>query len=94
MREPSENEIRMVFESHMRQMRTFFPLTRDENGDYAFSNLEAVWRGFNLGYSVGYDAAHDQSPAFTVTPDAQSRARDFESVNPDYPSPATYQEAE
>ena len=94
MREPSENEIREAFEHRVRQMNTFFSLKRNTKGDYLNDRVEGAWRGFNLGYSVGYDAAHDQSPTFTVTSDAQSRARDFESVNPDYPSPATYKEAE
>ena len=91
---PSDNEIREAFEHRVRQMNAFFSLKRAENGDYLNNRVEGAWRGFALGYTVGFNAAHDQSPAFTVTPDAQSRARDFESVNPDYPSPATYQEAE
>ena len=91
---PSDNEMRFAFEGCVRQMRTFFSLKRAENGDYLNNRVEGAWRGFALGYTVGFIAAHDQSPAFTVTPDAQSRARDFESVNPDYPSPATYLEAE
>ena len=87
---PSEDEIRKAFEHEIRQMRTFVSLERNENGDYCNDRVEGAW----LGFVLGYNAAHDQSPAFTVAPDAQSRARDFESVNPDYPSPATYLEAE
>ena len=90
----NDNEMRLAFEECVRRMRTFFSLKRAENGTYLSERVECAWRGFALGYTVGFIAAHDQSPAFTVTPDAQSRARDFESVNPDYPSPATYQEAE
>lgn len=91
---PSDNEMRLAFEECVRRMRTFFSLKRTENGDYLNERVEGAWRGFMLGYTVGFNAAHDQSPVFTITPDAQSRARDFESVNPDYPSPATYREAE
>lgn len=89
---PSDNEMRLAFEECMRRIRT--SLKRTENGDYLNERVEGAWRGFMLGYTVGFNAAHDQSPVFTITPDAQSRARDFESVNPDYPSPATYREAE
>ena len=91
---PSKNEIREAFEHKIRQMRTFFSLKRTENGDYLNERVEGAWRGFMLGYAVGFNAAHDQSPTFTVTPDARERAEAYQSVNPDYPSPATYQEAE
>jgi hypothetical protein len=91
---PSEKEIREAFEHEIRQMDTFFSLKRNENGDYWHDRIEGAWRGFALGYSVGFRAAHDQSPTFTVTPDARERAQAFQSVNPDYPSPATYLEAE
>ena len=91
---PSKNEIREAFEHEIRQMRTFFSLKRAENGDYLNNRVENAWRGFMLGYTVGFIAAHDQSPTFTVTPDARELAQAYQSVNPDYPSPATYQEAE
>ena len=91
---PSENEMRFAFEGCVRQMRTFFSLKRAENGDYLNNRVEGAWRGFMLGYAVGFNAAHDQSPTFTVTPDARERAEAYQSVNPDYPSPATYKEAE
>ena len=90
----NDNEMRLAFEECVRRMRTFVSLQRSQNGDYRNDRVEGAWRGIMLGYTVGFNAVHDQSPAFTVTPDAQSRARDFESVNPDYPSPAIYQEAE
>ena len=91
---PSENEMRLAFEGCVRQMPTFFSLQPSQNGDYRNDRMEGAWRGFALGYAVGFIAAHDQSPAFTVTPDARERAEAFQSVNPDYPSPATYLEAE
>ena len=91
---PSENEMRLAFEGCVRQMRTFFSLQRSKNGDYRNERVEGAWRGFVLGYTVGFNAAHDHSPAFTVTPDARERAEAYQSVNPDYPSPATYLEAE
>ena len=91
---PSENEMRFAFEGCVRQMPTFFSLQRSQNGDYWHDRIEGAWRGFALGYSVGFNAAHDHSPAFTVTPDARERAEAYQSVNPDYPSPATYREAE
>ena len=91
---PSENEMRFAFEGCVRQMRTFFSLKRAENGTYLSERVEGAWRGFALGYAVGFIAAHDQSPAFTVAPDARERAEAYQSVNPDYPSPATYLEAE
>ena len=91
---PTDDEIRFAFEGCVRQMRTFFSLKRAENGDYLNNRVENAWRGFMLGYTVGFIAAHDQSPAFTVTPDARERAEAYQSVNPDYPSPATYLEAE
>ena len=91
---PSEDEIRKAFEHEIRQMRTFVSLERNENGDYCNDRVEGAWRGFVLGYTVGYNAAHEPSPTFTVTPDARERAEAYQSVNPDYPSPATYQEAE
>jgi hypothetical protein len=75
-------------------MNTVFSLKRNENDDYLNNRVEGAWRGFVLGYTVGYNAAHDQSPTFTVTPDARELAQAYQSVNPDYPSPATYQEAE
>lgn len=90
----NDNEMRLAFEECVRRMRTFFSLKRAENGDYLNNRVEGAWRGFMLGYAVGFNAAHDQSPTFTVTPDARERAESFQSVNPDYPSPATYLEAE
>ena len=91
---PSKNEIREAFEHEIRQMPTFFSLQRSQNGDYRNDRMEGAWRGFVLGYTVGFNAAHDQSPTFTVTPDARELAKAYQSVNPDYPSPATYREAE
>jgi hypothetical protein len=90
----NDNEMRFAFEGCVRQMRTFFSLKRAENGDYLNGRVEVAWRGFMLGYAVGFNAAHDQSPTFTVTPDARELAEAYQSVNPDYPSPATYREAE
>ena len=90
----NDNEMRLAFEECVRRMRTFFSLKRAENGDYLNNRVEGAWRGFMLGYAVGFNAAHDQSPTFTVTPDARELAKAYQSVNPDYPSPATYLEAE
>ena len=90
----NDNEMRLAFEECVRQMRTFVSLERNENGDYCNDRVEGAWRGFVLGYTVGYNAAHEPSPTFTVTPDARERAEAYQSVNPDYPSPATYLEAE
>lgn len=91
---PTEDEIRLRFEGCVRQMRTFFSLKRNTKGDYLNDRVEGAWRGFILGYTVGYNAAHEPSPTFTVTPDARELAQAYQSVNPDYPSPATYREAE
>ena len=90
----NDNEMRLAFEECVRRMRTFFSLKRAENGDYLNNRVEGAWRGFALGYTVGFIAAHDQSPTYTVTSDARELAQAYQSVNPDYPSPATYREAE
>ena len=91
---PSIDERRKAFEYAVLRIGTAFSLKRAGNGDYLNDRVEGAWRGFALGYTVGYKAAHDQSPTFTVTPDARERAEAYQSVNPDYPSPATYREAE
>ena len=76
---------------------------REESGAYATLAMETGFLCFVAGYVLAFETMLKESirmstppsePTFTVTPDAQSRARDFESVNPDYPSPATYLEAE
>ena len=90
----NDNDMRLSFEECVRRMRTFFSLKRAENGDYLNNRVEGAWRGFMLGYAVGYNAAHEPSLTFTVTSDARELAQAYQSVNPDYPSPATYLEAE
>lgn len=76
---------------------------REESGTYISQVTETAFRSFLVGYllafeqmlkKVGCKPAFPSKPTFTVTPDARERAEVYQSVNPDYPSPATYQEAE
>ena len=76
---------------------------REESVAYASHATETAFRGFLVGYLLAFEqmlkkvdrrSAFSSEPTFTVTPDARERAEAYQSVNPDYPSPATYREAE
>ena len=78
-------------------------LTRNESGAYTCLSMELAYRAFLAGYllaveqlfeGVEREAHPSPEPTFTVTPDARELAQAYQSVNPDYPSPATYLEAE
>ena len=91
---PSDDEIRKTFEFELRAPRTQFVFDRRKDGSYQDSRLNLLWSGFLLGYSCAFERYGLSQPTFTVTPDARERAEAYQSVNPDYPSPATYLEAE
>ena len=91
---PSDDQIRWIFEEQAPQGDRAQWLARKANGDYAAETIDLTWTAFLAGFRVSESYHGLSQPAFTVTPDARELAEAYQSVNPDYPSPATYQEAE
>ena len=104
MKTDAFEEMREVFEKGLNaagDAKSIF--ARKESGTYISQVTETAFRSFLVGYLLAFEQllkngdrkpAFSSEPTFTVTPDARERAEAYQSVNPDYPSPATYQEAE
>ena len=104
MKPDAFDEIRKDFEKNIGTvLNKEAGLAREESGAYRCQFTELAFRSFLAGYLIAFEQmikmvdfkpASPSEPTFTVTPDARERAEAYQSVNPDYPSPATYQEAE
>ena len=91
---PSDDQIRWIFEERVPPGDRAQWLARKANGDYAAETIDLTWTAFLTGFRVAESYHGLIQPTFAVTSDARERAKAYQSVNPDYPSPATYQEAE
>ena len=90
----TEDQIREIFEKQAPQGDRAQWLARKANGDYAAETIDLTWTAFLTGFRVAESYHGLIQPTFAVTSDARERAEAYQSVNPDYPSPATYREAE
>ena len=91
---PTDDEIRELFEKRVPPVDRAAWLARNVNGDYAQAKIDLAWTAFLTGFRVAESYHGLIQPTFAVTSDARERAKAYQSVNPDYPSPATYLEAE